>query len=283
MKKLGWGFLLGILLSGQAYGASFDCGKAKSFFEKTVCEIPVLSKLDDELSEKYKAALQARGETVRAEQRQWLKEVSKCTDARCIHTAYLGRISELMTDQSKMNSSSVVASGKESVDKSAIPSPANSTRPMVNRPFDDEVGSKQILVVNPKRPPFRARGPSKYWECEGLVNKIVIESVFEAMVSIARVSKLALPQSGTCYLVQTRIEDLGKVLILYSLNYYVSAASRDICQTTDNCVNWRDATFNPREGGMQVSYTLTDSRGQNPSMACIALSGKIIDPDSQCK
>lgn len=87
--------LIGSLIMSASYAASFDCNKAKTYVEKTVCDTPVISKLDDELSEKYRKALKQFGETVKTEQRTWLKDLNSCSDPKCVNTAYLGRISEI--------------------------------------------------------------------------------------------------------------------------------------------------------------------------------------------
>ena len=68
------------LLSTQAIAASFDCHKAASWLEKTVCSDPELSKLDEQLAKAYHDALaglspQGQEET-KQYQRQWLKEIS---------------------------------------------------------------------------------------------------------------------------------------------------------------------------------------------------------------
>jgi len=60
----------------EASAASFDCAKASSQVEKTICSDPELSKLDEELGATYEAALRNAPQTVaqlRREQRRWLK------------------------------------------------------------------------------------------------------------------------------------------------------------------------------------------------------------------
>ena len=62
MKKLcitTIGILGTCLLSTYANSASFDCNKAATWVEKTVCESSELSKLDDTMAKKYKSNLDA--------------------------------------------------------------------------------------------------------------------------------------------------------------------------------------------------------------------------------
>jgi uncharacterized protein len=68
------------LLSTQATAASFDCKKAASWVEKSVCSNPELSKLDEELAKAYNDALASLSPEGQKEtkqyQKQWLKEIS---------------------------------------------------------------------------------------------------------------------------------------------------------------------------------------------------------------
>lgn len=68
------------LLSAQATAASFDCNKAVSWVEKTVCSNPELSKLDEEMAKAYQDALKSLSPEGQKEtkqyQKQWLKEIS---------------------------------------------------------------------------------------------------------------------------------------------------------------------------------------------------------------
>jgi uncharacterized protein len=68
------------LLSTQATAASFDCNKAVSWVEKTVCSNPELSKLDEEMAKAYHDALASLSSEGQKEtkqcQKQWLKEIS---------------------------------------------------------------------------------------------------------------------------------------------------------------------------------------------------------------
>jgi len=94
-----------ILVLGVAPGhsASFDCGKAATAVEKSICRDSGLSALDEELSRLYKQALSRtpNPQALKAEQRQWLKtERNRCSDGDCLHRAYNGRI-EALSDAPK--------------------------------------------------------------------------------------------------------------------------------------------------------------------------------------
>jgi len=83
---------------GSASAASFDCSKASSLFEKTVCDSPSISLLDEELADVYKKAKAASTDPVnlKTEQLEWIKEARRCqSDRYCIERSYNKRISEL--------------------------------------------------------------------------------------------------------------------------------------------------------------------------------------------
>jgi uncharacterized protein len=87
-----------VSLSSSALAVSFDCTKASTFVEKTICSDPLLGKLDDALSKNYKQMLVTDfgGSVVdlRNEQRQWVSSRNKCTTRECLIAAYKNRIDE---------------------------------------------------------------------------------------------------------------------------------------------------------------------------------------------
>lgn len=82
------------------WAPSFDCAKASTVAEKTICADPLLGKFDGALSENYKYMLAsdigdgARND-LKATQKKWLAERNKCTDSQCLATSYRKRIDEV--------------------------------------------------------------------------------------------------------------------------------------------------------------------------------------------
>jgi len=76
--------------------ASFDCVKAKSLVEKTICADPRLSALDDQVNAAYVVA-KTTGDTsvIIKQQRAWLKERNICTTPACVEQMYTQRLKEL--------------------------------------------------------------------------------------------------------------------------------------------------------------------------------------------
>lgn len=93
MKK----FIIASLLLTTATisaAASFDCAKAGTTIEKTICNTPALDKLDSDLGATYKEAVRKDG-SIKQEQQAWIKERNKCSNTNCLEEAYKTRIADL--------------------------------------------------------------------------------------------------------------------------------------------------------------------------------------------
>ncbi|MGO1744136.1 MAG: lysozyme inhibitor LprI family protein [Psychrobacter sp.] len=96
------------LLSTHANSASFDCKKATTWVEKTICENPELSNLDEAMAKKYKVDLtsaadyedsQAYKDGLINSQRTWLKfQRNTCKDTSCLIREYKEYIEEKSHD-----------------------------------------------------------------------------------------------------------------------------------------------------------------------------------------
>jgi uncharacterized protein len=87
-------------LGGIAHAASFDCSKAATGTEKTICANRRVSDLDEYLGRYYQAARatmsREAGACLGSNQREWLRSVRNvCKDAACLERVYLSRLSEL--------------------------------------------------------------------------------------------------------------------------------------------------------------------------------------------
>lgn len=84
--------------SAQSFGAGFDCTKAKVPAEKLICTSAVLSRLDEELSARYKTAVSTVGAAshIVTGQRKWIDETrNRCADEACLSEVYKARIAWL--------------------------------------------------------------------------------------------------------------------------------------------------------------------------------------------
>lgn len=85
-------------LSPTVQAASFDCSKAGSANEKTICSDPELSHLDDQLGRAYRRARQAASDRRSfrvASDQQWLWREQNCHDRACLLSWYQRRQREL--------------------------------------------------------------------------------------------------------------------------------------------------------------------------------------------
>lgn len=85
---------------GIAGGASFNCSKAGTRVEKTICASKTLSNLDDQLDKAYDSAilLGENPDAVKSQQKEWLRNVrDKCQDEACLKGAYESRLAQLAT------------------------------------------------------------------------------------------------------------------------------------------------------------------------------------------
>jgi uncharacterized protein YecT (DUF1311 family) len=87
----------GFVIVAAAHATGFDCSKASTAVERMICANPQISKLDDELNAKYKAALADPDMKNIAQKRQrfWLKQRNDCNNEGCIRIRYENRIDEL--------------------------------------------------------------------------------------------------------------------------------------------------------------------------------------------
>jgi uncharacterized protein len=101
-----------------AHAASFDCKKARTQVEKTICADAELSQLDEELTSAYRDAMgkavQSDKDTIRKEQADWLNNRNKVCgsipgrgrtepDGVCLKTAYEYRIWKLAPARDESN------------------------------------------------------------------------------------------------------------------------------------------------------------------------------------
>ena len=91
------------LSAATSHAAGFDCGKATTGVEKTICSDPALSKADEELARAYKAALEAtlHPTMVVGEQQKWLAARDKVTALDELRSLYGSRIRELAESAEK--------------------------------------------------------------------------------------------------------------------------------------------------------------------------------------
>lgn len=100
MGRISWILLGWLALLPPAHSVSFDCAKATTSVEKSICGDDKLSQMDSDLAVAYKQALERSDDKQKLvhEQRQWIQDVrNACADAICLTQAYTARLKQLST------------------------------------------------------------------------------------------------------------------------------------------------------------------------------------------
>ncbi|MBB5508729.1 lysozyme inhibitor LprI family protein [Paraburkholderia atlantica] len=88
-----------LIVSPLAHATSFDCKKASTYVEKTICSSPLLGKLDDALADNYRDMLASDlgdgGTGLKKEQRAWVAQRNKCTSEKCLVDLYRKRVDDV--------------------------------------------------------------------------------------------------------------------------------------------------------------------------------------------
>jgi uncharacterized protein len=96
--KINLFFITIFLFSTYVEAASFDCRKAKTFAENSICSDTLLSRLDDALAENYSSMRNSNfgntKEWLKSEQVKWIKSLNLCKDKECLIDAYRKRVDE---------------------------------------------------------------------------------------------------------------------------------------------------------------------------------------------
>ena len=87
-------------VSVVTFAPSFDCSKAASAAEKSICSDPLLGKLDGTLAQNYKFMLASNiGEGAKSDlkqtQKKWLSQRNQCKTNECLVSAYRSRVDEV--------------------------------------------------------------------------------------------------------------------------------------------------------------------------------------------
>jgi uncharacterized protein len=111
-----------IFLCSSVSAASFDCTTARTQVEKLVCKDETLSRLDSDLGNAYRLALNyatpADKPRMLSEQEQWLATVrDKCENVGCLVSAYAARIRALTLIETDGGAAEYVVDNQELADK----------------------------------------------------------------------------------------------------------------------------------------------------------------------
>jgi uncharacterized protein len=105
-------------ISGLSIAAGFDCGKATTGIEKTICSDEVLSGLDSQLQETYLLALGdasfSKKAGVKGAQEEWVSNVrNQCGNINCLRAAYTARVDILASIKTTAANAHYLPSGSD--------------------------------------------------------------------------------------------------------------------------------------------------------------------------
>lgn len=97
MKQILWFTLAFVAPIAMSQAASFDCAKASTKVERMICDNAELSKLDEDMSAKYRMVLKdpIKLKALDITQKQWLDYRDRCESDLCIWDYYKTRLFEL--------------------------------------------------------------------------------------------------------------------------------------------------------------------------------------------
>lgn len=87
--------ILPMIFSCVVQAASFDCIKARTKVERTICDATELSKLDEDLDIAYRSENASVSNQDKLDQLNWLKKRNQCSSYDCLKSLYHSRIAEL--------------------------------------------------------------------------------------------------------------------------------------------------------------------------------------------
>lgn len=132
----------------QGSGPSFDCAKAQTPVEKTICSDPKLAKLDKQILDLYRQALATQSDPTQLKETQavWRKLRTSCGDVACLFQVYSARASMLQQ---------VIASAP------AVPAPTAPQPAVVQAQTQSKTSSEYVVTLPPGNKGLRLRsGPS---------------------------------------------------------------------------------------------------------------------------
>ena len=124
--------LITLLFTSTSYAAGFDCTKAKTDSQKTICNTTSLSSLDELLALSFNKALSSSADSkaLKTAQQSWLKSRDACvSDLSCLTKSYTSRLSELI---------SLIAQARNQAAIKPAPATPKPTQPVTQAPTNTQ-------------------------------------------------------------------------------------------------------------------------------------------------
>ena len=147
----------------------------------------------------------------------------------------------------------------------------------------DEVGSR-IMVAEPKAKPFYAnKNGTKYWPCDGYINKKLIPAIHVQLSSMSKHYGVATPEINPCYY---SIGSLniggGSSIPTFIVHMYTSERSMKDCVYKDFCSDSRDVYFMIKDKALHLQFMIVNLEKKLTEIMCMSLAGKIVNIRGHC-
>ena len=147
----------------------------------------------------------------------------------------------------------------------------------------DEVGDRLFVTEPQSRPVLMTKGGSRVWDCKGMVAERLIGIVHSELSLIAQDEGVPRPLPQPCHYKIGTLNLMGNTITMYSIEYYVSAASMDSCLYRDRCTDFRTMTFMVKDGKLHRQYMITNLEKRLTRMACVDMKGQVVNGKGGCQ
>ena len=146
----------------------------------------------------------------------------------------------------------------------------------------NEVGDR-VLVVEPKaKPLYVSNSGGRYWACAGMVNKGLLDAIYNDLVFMSKQDNLPNPEKSLCLYSISEMKLMGNAITTYAVDYYVSTSSMEACLTKDYCSDFRSVIFKVKDGELFRTYNVTSASKKISRFACTKLDGTVVSLDKAC-
>ena len=146
----------------------------------------------------------------------------------------------------------------------------------------NEVGNK-IFVVNPiAKPIYTSKSGTKFYPCDGYVNKKLIPIIYNELKMIANANKISPPDGKICHYKIGTFKFGARSITTYSVDMYVNKSSMTSCVFNNYCTDFRTMYFKAKDKELHRSYMVTNVGRKLTKMMCISHSGKVVSATKGC-
>ena len=144
--------------------------------------------------------------------------------------------------------------------------------------FKDEVGDRSF-VLSPIRKPTAMGKATKYWKCDGLVNKKLIEIIYKSTLILSKNFNFKpIPDKNLCVYSISEWKDLG--IKIYSVQHFVNNSELQKCIDGQRCEYSRTASFLTKNKKPLIQYQLSNLTENKVKYICVDFkSHKVVKKD----